>query len=86
MLGDFETVVTAGRRSLALNPAMSSTCKGLLSALGHLGRTEDAAAIRDQLLRLEPAFTLASAASRSPLRREVDRALYIDGLRMAGLA
>jgi DNA-binding SARP family transcriptional activator/TolB-like protein len=83
MLGDFEAVVTAGRRSLALNPAMSSTCKGLLSALGHLGRTEDAAVIRGQLLRIEPAFTLASAAARSPLRREVDRAVYLDGLRLA---
>ncbi len=85
LLGDFDTVVAAGRRSLGLNPAMSSTCKGLLSALGHLGRPDEAKAVLAQLLQIEPRFTLASAAARSPLRREADRATYLDGLRLAGL-
>lgn len=86
MLREYETVALLGRRSLALNPAMSATWKGLLSALGHLGRHEEAAEVLGKLLRIEPGFTLAAAAARSPLRREEDRAIYLDGLRKAGLA
>lgn len=85
MLGDFETVAVAGQRALALNPEMSSTCKGLLSALGHLGRVAEAADVRARLLRLEPQFTLGQARTRSALRRPADLAIYIDGLRKAGL-
>lgn len=85
MLGDFETVVMAGRRALAMNPTMSSTCKGLLSALGHLGRAAEAADVKSRLLLLEPHFTLAQASTRSALRRPVDLAIYLDGLRKAGL-
>lgn len=85
MLGDFETVAVAGQRALALNPSMSSTCKGLLSALGHLGRVAEAADVKARLLRLEPHFNLAQAGTRSALRRPVDLAIYLDGLRKAGL-
>ncbi len=85
MLRDYEAVVVAGRRSLALNPAMSATCKGLLSALGHMGRVAEAAEVKAKLLRIEPGFTLAKASARSALRRPEDLALYLDGLRRAGL-
>jgi len=85
MLGEFEAVVTLGRRALGLNPSMSGTCKGLLSALGHLGRTAEATEVLARLLRIEPGFTLASAEQRSPLRRPEDRALYVEGLRLGGL-
>lgn len=85
MLGDFETVAVAGQRALAMNPTMSSTCKGLLSALGHLGRVAEAADVKARLLRLEPHFTLAQASTRSALRRPADLAIYLSGLRKAGL-
>jgi DNA-binding SARP family transcriptional activator/TolB-like protein len=86
MLGDYETVVAVGQRALGLNPSMSSTCKGLLSALGHLGRVGEALELRERLLVLEPGFTLRKAAARSALRRRVDLEIYVDGLRKAGLA
>jgi DNA-binding SARP family transcriptional activator len=85
MLGDFETVAVAGQRALALNPSMSSTCKGLLSALGHLGRVAEASDVKARLLRLEPSFTLTQAATRSALRKPCDLAIYMEGLRKAGL-
>ena len=85
MLGDFETVVAAGRRALGLNPSMSSTCKGLLAALGHLGRDAEAFEVRTQLLALEPGFSLAEATTRSALRRPEDLFVYVEGLRKAGL-
>jgi DNA-binding SARP family transcriptional activator/TolB-like protein len=86
MLGDYETVVAVGQRALGLNPSMSSTCKGLLSALGHLGRVSEAQELRERLLLLEPGFTLRKAAARSALRRRVDLEIYVGGLRKAGLA
>jgi len=85
MLREFEAVVTLGRRALALNPSMSGTCKGLVSALGHLGRIDEAHEVRTRLLRIEPGFCLKDAALRSPLRLDRDRATYLDGLRFAGL-
>jgi TolB-like protein len=85
MLRRFEQTVELGRAAAALNPAMSSTLKGLLSALGHLGRGVEAADVLAQLLRLEPGFTLRRAAERSPLRRVEDLYIYVEGLRRAGL-
>ena len=85
LLRDFDAAAELGRRSIALNPALSSTYKGLLSALGHLGRSEEAAAVRQHLDKLEPGFSLSVAARRSPLRRAADIAIYLDGLRAGGL-
>lgn len=82
---DFETVVELGRRALALNPALTSTYKGMLAALGHLGRTDDACAIRARLLALDPAFRIRDTVARTPLSRSEDCALYTEGLRRAGL-
>ncbi len=84
-LRQFERVVTLGRRSLALNPSMMGTMKGLLSALGHLGRREEAAELRAKMRQVAPSLTLTNAVERSPLRRPEDLANYAEGLRLAGL-
>ena len=83
--GDFETTVTLGRRSIALNPSFSGTYKGYLSALGHLGRDGEAVEVLPRLLALEPGFSIRSAVERSPMTRREDLALYAEGLRRAGL-
>jgi TolB-like protein len=85
LLGEFAVAAELGRRAVTLNPVMSGTYKGLLSALGHLGYEEEIAPLRARLLELEPHFTLATAAARSPMRRIVDRELYIEGLRLSGI-
>ncbi|MBN8871826.1 MAG: hypothetical protein J0H67_03220, partial [Rhodospirillales bacterium] len=83
--GDYEKAAAAGRRAIELNPGFSSSYKGQLCALGHLGREEEAARIRATLLRLEPGFTVEEAVERSPLVRREDRIHYAEGLRRAGL-
>lgn len=83
--GEYEMVVELGRRATALNPGLSSTQKGYLSALGHLRRTEEQVVVRERLLRLEPSFSLREALKRSPLLRDEDRVRYVEGLRLAGL-
>ena len=83
--GDYERAVTAGERSIALNPDFSSSFKTQLAALGHLGRKADADRIRALLLRLEPGFSISQAMERSPLRIAADRERYEEGLRLGGL-
>jgi TolB-like protein len=82
--GDFAAAATVGRRTLALNPWFSSTCKGYLSALGHVGDDAEATRVLSHLYALEPNFSITSAVQRSPLHRE-DLAVYAEGLRRAGL-
>ena len=85
LLRDYEAAVTAGRRAIALNPGFSSSLKGQLAALGHLGRDREAAEVRGRLLTLEPDFCVRDAAVRSPMIRGEDVDIYVDGLRRAGL-
>ena len=51
----------------------------------HLGMDEEAAAIRQRLLELEPGFTVQEAIARSPFKRQQDLACFADGLKRAGL-
>ena len=85
MLGEFETVVILGRQSLTLNPQFTSAYKILLSALGHLGRAQEARDLITRLLALEPAFRVSASVARTPLQRPADLARYREGLLRAGL-
>ena len=64
---------------------LSSTYKGLLSAVGKLGLASEAATLRDALLGLEPQFSIQEAIDRSPLLRQEDLDSYAEGLRLAGI-
>jgi tetratricopeptide (TPR) repeat protein len=86
LTGQFEAAAGLGRRSLSAHPGFSSTYKVLLAALGHLGSSHEASAVRKELLKLEPHFSLREARVRSPLLREEDLDCYIDGLRLAGIS
>jgi TolB-like protein len=83
--GDYEIAAQLGRRARHSHPGLSSTYKGLLAALGYLGLADEAAALREKLLELEPQFSVREAVSRSPLQREDDLERYADGLRLAGI-
>ena len=84
-MGEFERVVTLGRRALAINPWMIGPKKGLLAALGHLGRRDEAAELLAKMRAQAPALTLGQAMRQSPLSRAEDRRLYEQGLQLAGL-
>jgi signal transduction histidine kinase/TolB-like protein/CheY-like chemotaxis protein len=85
LTGQFEAAAQVGRVARDHHPGLSSTYKGLLSALGHLGANREAAAVRKGLLALENHFSIRVAASRSPLTRRDDLDLYLQGLRLAGV-
>jgi DNA-binding SARP family transcriptional activator/TolB-like protein len=85
MLRQHEIVVEISNRAAVLNPGFSSTYKGLLAALGHLGNSSEAASVRRRLLTLEPGFTVRAAIDRSALTQQADIEHYAEGLRRAGL-
>jgi TolB-like protein/DNA-binding SARP family transcriptional activator/Flp pilus assembly protein TadD len=82
---DHETALLYGRRAVQLNPGFSSSYKGTLAVLGHLGFSAEAAELRERLMQLEPKLTLDNAVNRSPIGRAADLRHYAEGLRLAGL-
>jgi DNA-binding SARP family transcriptional activator/TolB-like protein len=85
LLGQYAAAAAAGRLAIELNPWFSSSFKGYLAALGHLGETGEAANVLARLLNLEPDFTIQAAIRRSPISLPADIARYAEGLRLGGL-
>lgn len=85
MLRRHEEVDAVARQVTALHTGFTFPYKLWLSALGHLGRLEDADKVSARLLTMEADFDLAKARARSPLQRPEDLAHYLAGLRKAGL-
>jgi hypothetical protein len=69
-----------------LNPAFSSACRFYLSALGHLGRTQEADVVLKRLLALEPDFSIRRFLETNPFERREDREHMALGLTLAGVA
>jgi DNA-binding SARP family transcriptional activator/TolB-like protein len=82
---DFESAVAVGRTVSEMNPSFSASHRLYLAALGHTGRTQEAAIIRQRLLALEPEFTVERFLASTPLQRESDRELFAEGLLLAGI-
>jgi DNA-binding SARP family transcriptional activator/TolB-like protein len=82
---DFESAVAVGRTVSEMNPSFAASHRLYLAALGHTGRTQEAAIIRRRLLTLEPDFTVERFRATTPLQREADRELFAEGLLLAGV-
>ena len=82
---DYELAVATARAVTELNPSFSATYKPYLAALGHLGRSQEAAVVRRRLMAIEPDFTVERFTATSPLERVSDREHYAQGLRLAGV-
>lgn len=85
LLRRHEEVDAAARQVTALHSGFTFPYKIWLSALGHLGRVDEAAVVIARLKLMEPDFTLEKARDRAPLEDAADRAHYLAGLRKAGL-
>jgi nitrogen-specific signal transduction histidine kinase/TolB-like protein/FixJ family two-component response regulator len=85
LTGDYEAAAQVGRRARNAHPGFSSTYKGLLAVVGQLGLTGEAAVLREELLAIEPHFSVQEAMKRSPLLRREDLDRYAEGLRLAGV-
>ncbi len=82
---DYEVAAEIGREVSQMNPAFEGACKPYLAALGHLGQLQEAEAVRERLMSIEPEFSIESFIAASPFERIEDREHYALGLRLAGI-
>lgn len=83
---DYVAATEIGREVSQMNPAFEGACKPYLAALGHLGQIQEAEAVRERLLSIEPEFSIESFIASSAFERAEDREHYVLGLRLAGVA
>jgi hypothetical protein len=86
MLRRLEDVDADARQVTSLHAGFTFPYKAWLSALGHLGRREQANEVRARLLLIEPDFDIRKARERAPLQSAADLDYYLGGLRRAGVA
>ncbi len=83
--GDFETATALAREIGEIRPALRAIYPLHLAALGHLGRTAEAARARARWAHLDPGHSVAGILAQTPLARAADRDLLATGLRLAGV-
>ena len=81
----YEDAVEWARKALRLPNFQWSRYMILASALGHLGRTEEARALIDALLERIPNFSASYMLDFSPMIENADFRHMVDGLHKAGL-
>jgi adenylate cyclase len=82
---DFDQAAAEYEKALKLNPDFMSSYMGLTASYSLLGMDEKAHAAAEQLLRLNPNFSLKALRKSLPLKDPADIDLLIDGLQKAGL-
>lgn len=82
---DYQAAVDFGRRASELNPFYAPALQVYLSALGHAGWLGEAKGVLRRLLTIDPAFTLATPAQRTPSAQRAMMEHFVAGLRVAGL-
>jgi len=83
-LAQYETAVEWGQKSVQKNVAWTGRVP-YASALGHLGRVEEARAACEDLQRLEPKSTVDFVQQRVLMPHQPYMDLLLDGLRKAGM-
>ena len=85
LLRRHEESVVSARKALQYPNTPWLTRLHLLSALGHLGRKEEAAKALADLLEVQPACTISFFMQRAPFTDDACRDHHIEGLRKAGV-
>ena len=82
---DYEGAVEWGRKGIRDNTKMFWPYVHVASALGHLGRSEEAKRVVADLLQVKPGFSMPTIDQTIKIRYAADREHLLDGLRKAGL-
>jgi adenylate cyclase len=82
---DFETAVKRFKERIAASPATDLSRGLMISALGHLGRTEEAKEVRRELSEINPAYSFSEHVGRLPLKDPELLDMLREGYRKAGL-
>jgi adenylate cyclase len=84
--GDYETAATCFKHRITINPSTDLSRALLASALGHLGRFDEARQIWRELKEINPRYSYVDHFARLPFRDAADADKLAGGLRAAGLA
>lgn len=84
--GDYETAATVFRDRIALNPSTDLSRAFLASALGHLGKLDEAREVWRELKEINSKYSYVEHIGRLPFRDPADAGKFTLGLRKAGLA
>ena len=85
-LGRYELAADAAGESLQVRPQSATGLRIGAAALAMAGRVDQAVALRIRLQSVDPDLRLSNVSSRlGPYRRAEDIALFVEGLRRAGL-
>jgi adenylate cyclase len=83
--GEYETAATYFKDRITINPTTDLSRALLASALGHLGRHEEARQVWHDLKEINPRYSYADHFARLPFKNPADADKLTDGLRKAGL-
>ena len=84
-LEQFDDAALYARKSASLKPDYSRVYHRLASALGHLGKRDEARAALDSIFRLHPGFSAEYVRSTYPFKDPRHLDILLDGLLKAGL-
>jgi adenylate cyclase len=84
-LDRFETAAALFRERILLVPDTDMSRGLLVSALGHLGRLDEARQVHSELMAINPNYDLRAYLDRSPFMAEGYRERTVEGWRLAGL-
>lgn len=85
IVGEYETAVSILRERIVLVPETDMSRACLASALGNLGRLDEARQVWSELLAIHPAYTVANGIGRMPFKDPDDLARIASGLEQAGI-
>jgi tetratricopeptide (TPR) repeat protein len=83
--GHFEEAESYLRKALVQNSRFATALRILAASLANLGRRDEAAAVVQELLKIDPQLTISKFRTRSIFLAESVRTRVADALRLAGL-
>ena len=84
--GDYATAAGLFRDRIAINPATDLSRAFLVSALGQMGKIEEAEAIWRELMEINPAYSPEDHVARLPFKNPEQGEIILAGLRKSGVA
>jgi TolB-like protein/tetratricopeptide (TPR) repeat protein len=81
----YEESITLNRRAVLLRPRFTSAWRSLAAGAGIVGDIDTAASALTKTKQLQPDLSVDWVEKHHPIVRPEDRAIYIEGLRKAGL-
>jgi len=83
--GQYEKAIEMAEKGLSGNPDQLAPCLTLAASYSLLNRTEEALKAVEEVLRIDPNFSLEYFAKTIPYKNQETTDSYIEALRKAGL-